>query len=343
MLDLATCGLLHTYLGRSLRGWHGFADEAHRVKTRWGRDYAAFCDEHGYSKVIQVVVRAPVSVIPITDLRRTHAEDSERLNEKLRYGRKRISPGFSCDIISAEVASVAEDGAEVDLHFHLAARASLADCFEMKRYFEHASWSWWDSLTGGSEGIERYPGALASYDSKGLAEAIRRASSGDNAFSPGNLAELHRQTRRIAMTRASGSFRIWKGEMNKAGLVVIENADGHVAVRPKRKLCTLPRQRDALFTTTGARLLRLTLHDFGDGELRPAIRVRGRQGISFQEVSETYDVSAAVDAARWALLKENTTIPESSLDDIATHPQLSSSQPLSPPLASMGCALAIPW
>jgi len=94
MLDLATCGLLHTYLGRSRRGWHGFADEAHRVKTRWGRDYAAFCDEHGYPKVVQVVVRAPVSVIPLVDLRRTHAEDSERLNEKLRYGRKRISSGY---------------------------------------------------------------------------------------------------------------------------------------------------------------------------------------------------------------------------------------------------------
>ncbi len=329
MLDLATCGALRTYLGRPRRGWHGFADEAHRQKTQYGREYAAFCGQHGIAKAIQVVVRPPVSVVPINDLRTVHAQDSKRLGEKLRYGRKRIAPNLACDIVSAEVRALAPHGSEVDLHFHLAVRGTLEDCMEIRRYFQAANWSWWDSLSGGSQETERYPGALAQYQSKGLAEAIRRASSSGAAFSPANLAELHRQTRRVAMTRATGSFRSWKGQLARDGMIVVEGDDGRISVRERRRLHTLARGRDQLFTSSGARLLRLALHDFGDGLMRPAIRVRGREDITFAEVAVTFDVIDAIEAARQALSMGNTAIPESSLRH---RPQgLEHGQPRPPP------------
>lgn len=314
MLDLATCGALRTYLGRPRTGWQGFPDEAHRRKTQWGREYVAFCRQYDITKATQVVIRAPVSVVPLKDLRMVHARESARLGEKLRYGRKRISPKFACDIVSAEVTVLAPQGSEVDLHFHLAVRGTLEDCLEMKRYFEAAGWAWWDSLSGGSAENERYLGALAQYQSKGLADAIRRANSNGEAFSPVNLAELHRQTRRLAMTRATGAFRTWKGDLARDGLVVVEDDDGRISVRERRKLHTLARGRDQLFTSTGARLLRLTLHDFGDGTMRPAIRVRGHENITFAEVAMTFDIIGPIEAARQALSKGNTAIPESLID-----------------------------
>jgi hypothetical protein len=69
--------------------------------------------------------------------------------------------------------------------------------------------------------------------------------------------------------------------------------------------------RERLFTTTGASLLRLTIYDFGDGIMRPAIRVRGREDITFAEIAETYEIRDAVAAARRALLSlGKTAIPE---------------------------------
>jgi hypothetical protein len=200
----------------------------------------------------------------------------------------------------------------VDLHFHLTIRASVEDCHAMRAYFHGAGWAWWDSLTGGSPEVARYPGALAMYSSKSLAEAIRRAEGDGVSFSPQNLTELHRQTRHLAMTRPMGAFRTWKGQLERDGLVVVEEEDGRLAVRPRRRVSTLARLRDRLFTTTGARLLCLTLHDFGDGTMRPAIRVRGRQDVPFQEIEETYEVAEAVLAARRALVLGSTAIPESS-------------------------------
>jgi hypothetical protein len=313
MLDLATCGALRDYLGRQRRRWHGFADEAHALKAKWGREYAAFCGAEGITRAIQVVVRAPMSVVRLTELREVHARDSKRLGERLRYGRKRFAPGLTCDLVCSEVRVLAQHGAEVDMHFHLAARGSIEDFHEMRAYFHASGWTWWDSLTGGSEETERYPGALAQYESKSLAETIRQANEDGLAFSAENLAEFHRQTRHLAMTRAVGAFRRWKGELDRDGLAVIEEADGRVTIRPRRRLPAIARLRERLFTTTGARLLRLVLHDFGDGMMRPAMRVRGQEGISFGEIADTYQVAEAVAAAQRALLSSQATtaIPES--------------------------------
>lgn len=324
VLDLATCGALRDYLGRQRRRWHGFADEAHALKAKWGREYAAFCGEREITRAIQVVVRPPVSVIPLPNLRATHARDSASLGDRLRYGRQTVAPALACDLISAEVLAVAQHGTDVDLHFHLAVRGTLVDCQLMRTYFQRSGWSWWDSLTGGSKEAERYPGALAQYESKSLAETIRQANAGGAAFSPENLAELHRQTRRVAMTRATGAFRVWKGELAKDGRIVVEDETGRLSIRDQRRVPTLARLRERLFTTTGASLLRLTLHDFGDGVMRPAMRVRGRADISFAEIAATYAVADAVAAARHALLLlGNTAIPESQrwTDDGSERPR----------------------
>ena len=316
VLDLATCGALRDYLGRQRRRWHGFADEAHALKAKWGREYAAFCEQEGITRAIQVVIRPPVSVIPLPNLRATHARDSASLGDRLRYGRQTVAPALACDLISAEVLAMSQHGAEVDLHFHLAVRGSLGECELMRDYFQRSGWSWWDSLTGGSQEAERYPGALAQYESKSLAEAIRHAYAGGATFSPENLAELHRQTRRVAMTRATGAFRNWKGQLARDGRVVVEDHTGRLTVRDRRRVTTLARLRERLFTTTGASLLRLTLHDFGDGVMRPAMRVRGQEGITFAEIAATFDVADAVAAARHALLVlENTAIPELTRGD----------------------------
>ena len=312
VLDLATRGAMREFLGRQRRRWHGFADEAHALKARLGRDYAAFCGDHGITQAIQVVIRAPVSVILLADLRATHRRDSDSLSEKLRYGRRRIAPSLACDLISAEVLSVARHGADVDLHFHLAVRGNRADCERMRAYFQRTGWAWWDSLTGGSQETERYPGALVQYESKSLAETIRQANANGAAFSPENLAELLRQTRRVAMTRATGAFRKWKGQLAQDGLMVVEGEDGRIAIRERPRISAVARLRERLFTTTGASLLRLTIYDFGDGMMRPAIRVRGREGITFAEIAETYEIADAVTAARRALLSLGKTAnPES--------------------------------
>ncbi len=182
----------------------------------------------------------------------------------------------------------------------------------MRSYFEASGWSWWDSLTGGSAEIERYPGALAQYASKSLAEAIRDASEDGVPFSPKNLAELHRQTRHLAMVRPTGAFRAWKGQLERNRLVVVEDENGRLTTRPRRRMSTFSRLRDRLFTSTGSRLLCLTLHDFGDGTMRPAIRVRGRDDVTFGEIAATYEVADAVVAARRALISlGSTAIPES--------------------------------
>ena len=347
LLDLASCGVLREYVGRQRRRWSGFTDQAHALKAKWGREYAAFCDAQGIYKVIQVVVRAPVSVIALDCLRTMHARDSARLSDRLRYARKRIAPDLACDLIAAEVCSVSQQGAEVDLHFHLAIRASVNDCLAMRRYFESSGWAWWDSSSSDSIDAERHPGALAQYASKSLAEAIRKASASPLSFSPQNLTELFKQTRHLTMTRACGAFRAWKGLLHSKGLVVVEDENGQTGTRQRRKLCTLARMRDRLYTSTGARLLCLTLYDFGDGIMRPSMRVRGRPEISFEEVAATYEVADAVTAARLALSSlGSTAIPESTSetasgleqppsDPPSSSPPLNDRRPDKPPLQSV--------
>ena len=145
-----------------------------------------------------------------------------------------------------------------------------------------------------------------------MAEAIRDASKDGIPFSPENLAELHRQTRHLAMVRPTGAFRAWKGQLERNRLVVTEDENGRLTTRPRRRMSTFSRLRDRLFTSTGSRLLCLTLHDFGDGTMRPAIRVRGRDDVTFGEIAATYEIADAVVAARRALFSlGSTAIPES--------------------------------
>lgn len=320
MLDLATHGTLRDYLGRQRRRWRGFADEAHALKARWGREYAAFCNAYGIRRVVQAVVRAPVSAIPLSALHATHKQDSARLGDRIRYARKRFAPGLACDLIAAEVCAIARQGADLDLHFHLAIRANAEECYAMQRYFEASGWSWWDSLTGGAPNLERYPFALAQYASKSLAAAIKQANEDGCPFSPKNLAELHRQTRHMAMTRATGAFRIWKSQLAQQGLTVAENENGHLVTRGVHRRPQLAGPRSQLSATTAIRLLRLVRHDFGDGLLRPALLVRGPESLSFRQVSDVYDVTDAIAAAQCSpVYLKNTSIPESQETSAPTH------------------------
>jgi hypothetical protein len=309
--DLATCGGLRDNVGRPRRRWRGFADQAHAFKNVCSREYTAFCREQGFTHAVQVVVRAPVSIILLQDFRTTHASQSAKLLDKLSYCRKRVAQGFACDLIAAEIRPLNLNGSSLDLHFHLVARADLAACQRMRAFFERAGWTWWDSLTEGTQSAERHPGALAQYVCKSLAGAIHNAGT-DQGFSVENLAELFNQTRRIAMARAIGTFRTWKGQLARGGLGVVEGECGQIDIRQRARVPRVARSRERLFTTTGASLLCLTVHDFGNGLLRPAIRVRGRQDISFSEVAQTYDIMGSVIAARRLVpFLESTAIPDS--------------------------------
>jgi hypothetical protein len=214
----------------------------------------------------------------------------------------------------------------------------------MRVYFEASGWAWWDALTGESPEVQRYPGALAQYATKSLAEAVRRADADDVPFSPENLAELYRQTRHLAMNRPVGAFRTWKGELERKGQVVIEDDKGQIVVRPRRRISTLARLRDRLFTNTGARLLCLVLHDFGDGTMRPAMRVRGREDISFKEISDTYELNDAVLAARRALsIQGSTAIPESPSQGIPNEPGNPPGRPSSVVRLACDAHFEVPW
>jgi hypothetical protein len=314
MLDLASWGALRDYLGRQRRSWSGFADQAHALKARWGREYDAFCLDKAFSSVVQVVVRPPEPVFPLQFLRARHLKESARLGDRLRYGMQRTAENFECDIISAEVRSAAAEGSNIDLHFHLTARADARGCDAMRLYFEASGWTWWDSLSGGVRLDHRSPGALAQYSSKALADTIRRACAGPFAFSPENLAQLMRQTRCIAMTRAVGAFRRWRARLEKDGIAVRAGDSW------RRTICRrIPSARDACLRDRlgdghDLRLLCLTLHNFGDNVLRPAARVAGKEGVSFDELARVYDISEAVLAARDALITQETAaIPDTSL------------------------------
>lgn len=337
LLDLASEGLLHEHLGRPRRRWSGFADQAHAAKAQWGREYAAFCQAHNIRRVVQVVLRAPASIVPLAELRASHARDSARLGERLRYGRQRFAPSFKMDLVSVHIKPVGRRGDKVDGHFHLVVRASRHDLQAMRRYFEASGWSWWDSVTGGSGELARYPGALSQYITKGLAAAV--AAEGGTAFSPENLVELHRQTRYLALSRATGQFRAWRSDLTRHGLVVVEGQDGRPAVRPARRAPTSPRfRRRMLAGTASPQLLRLVEHDFGDGILRPAALVRG-SATKFCDLAHAYDIRHAVLAARTALLdniKGNAPTPESVLRPCGAraHP---------PPRGDMEGLSAPPW
>jgi hypothetical protein len=297
MLDLATEGALLDALGRPRRRWSGYADQAHAARAKWGREYALFCEHQGFTGVVQVVVRSPNARIDLGNLHAEHARQSARLNERLRYGRARFAPGFACDIIAAEIGAMEEDGGVLDLHFHLAVRASASDLMAMAAYFGRSGWNWWDPVTSRAVDLHFDPGGLASYIGKGLAHALKPAAS-DCAFSTCNLALLHDQSRGLAMTRSTGAFRAWKAELERANQIVVEDQSGRLTLRPRRQRRSVSLFRERLRVGTGLQLLRFCLHDFGDGMRRPALLVRGHVRMRFADVAEAYDVSTAIHAAR---------------------------------------------
>jgi len=311
MLDLASEGALRDTLGRPRRRWSGYADQAHVAQARWGIEYALFCERQGFSRVVQVVVRSPDSRINLGDLHAEHARQSARLSEKLRYGRARFAPGFACDIIAAEIRPIEKNGDVLDFHFHLAVRASAGNLMAMAAYFSRSNWNWWNPAIAADAELPSDPGQLASYLGKGLAHALKPAAL-DCAFSPGNLAVLHQQSRGLAMTRTTGAFRVWKAEVACGRKIAVQDQDGRIVLRPRRPGSGIGQFGERLRAGTGLQLLRFCHHDFGDGIRRPALLVRGRETMRFAEVAEFYDVSSAIEAARVAVtdLLLNTAIRE---------------------------------
>ena len=312
LLSLTDEGCLREALGQQRRRWSGFADQACQGQAKWGREYAAFCAARGISRVVQVVIRSPDSMVKLVDLRADHSAQSARLNDRLAYGRKRFAPAFTCDIVAAEILSVAPGGDILDLHFHLAVRASPDGLRAMAAYFKRSGWSWWDAVTAPSPERHDEPGSLAHYVAKGLAHALLRPGDGGRALSPGNTVELFRQTHGLALTRSTGAFRTWKAELERDGLVVAEDRHGRFALRPRRRTASAPRFRNRMLAGTTPQLLRLCVHDFGDGVRRPAMLIRGDSAVTFADVAASYDLSIAVASARHALTDtlRNTSIPE---------------------------------
>lgn len=320
---------LHDFLGRPRRAWWGFADHAHTQKVQIGREYGCFTAQRGIDTVIQVVIRPPEFETDLADLASWHCRYSEALGDKLRYARKTRAPGLRWDLVSAEVVNIGRGGWLLDGHFHLTTRGADDDELALiQAYFERRGWTFWFRDAEDEEAGE-HPVALAQYQAKGLAAAI---GDGDDWW-PDALAELRRQTRNIAMTRATGEFREWKTENTTNGLTVVEDRDGKPVLAPRRT--EAPRLRRKLQQSTAMVALRLCVHDFGDGLYRRAIRVRAPAGVSLAQVAAVYDLTD--------LIKGSTAIPES-------HPQaVAPTIPPTPPVAPTATTPAawqpadIPW
>ncbi len=77
---------------------------------------------------------------------------------------------------------------------------------------------------------------------------------------------------------------------------MLHHAPGHdLAKRPR---LIVSRFREKLRSSSCPQLLRLCVHDFGDGVLRPALLVRGIANVTFADVAEAYDISAAIKSAQ---------------------------------------------
>lgn len=294
--DLRDC------LGRPRRAWIGYPDHAHCLKTKVGREYALFADANGIDRVTQVVIRPPESTFDLKQLAARHARDSATLGEMLRYARKTRAPDLAWDLVSAEIENVGRCGWDVDSHFHLTVRAAGDDdLLRVAAYFEARGWTFWFSSEKDLSTV-LHPVALVQYAGKGLADALLGS---DNEWRPDALAELRRQTRGLAMVRATGAFRKWKSQIGKEGLVVVEDRDGKPMMAPRRVVGD--RLRRKLRETCSFIALRLCVHDFGDGLFRRAIRVRGTGHVTVADVAAVYDLSHSDLTSS----KVNTAIQES--------------------------------
>lgn len=275
-------------LGRARRQWSGYPDHAFAAKTAWGRDICLFADTHGIQDVVQVVVRSPWSVVGLEHLHDWHANESSRLSEMLRYCRKSRAPSLECLLIAVEVGNAGEGGWLLDAHFHLTVvGVTDEELAAVKTFFTKRGWTFWFEAKDDAT-VGRHPAALVQYSAKGLAHAIQDGPE----WSPDALAELRRQTRRLAMVRATGRFRQWKGEVAAAKLTVEENEDG------SPELYERPRRRDFARRQPGtdmqARILRFCVHDFGDGVLRRAALVDAPPDTTLSDLEHAYDLSRVI-------------------------------------------------
>lgn len=282
--------------GRPLRRWAGFPSQSHSTQAKRALFYTAFAAQRGIDRVYQIRVAAPVCSIPLTALRRAHAETSRRVMDRLRYWLERNTSRLRVDMIAAEVVRDGKDC--VYLHFHLITRVGThAELATLRRFWTTTrsglptGWDWWDSSMDADDEeeesrTERHPAALVHYVAKGLAAAL------DDDWTPEELAEVWRQTRGVAMVRATGEFRRWLGDLERAGLTVRRGDYGAAIVVPKRpQRLRIRRHREKLFQSVGFSVLhRLEEYDFGDGVRRRAWLVRGYSGLTMGDIASVYDL-----------------------------------------------------
>lgn len=312
-------------IGRALRRHQMFPSQSRRAKVRHGLYYTVFAGEQGITAVRQIRVAAPVCSLPLDALRRVHGDTSRRMVERLRYGIRRYAPGISVDLIAAHIQR--DSDGRVYLHYHFVARGGTDEEWaDLEAYWiggtgrPETGWLWW--AAGDSGRLDRHPAALVQYAAGGLAEEL------DEDWTPEELAELWRQTRGVALVRATGEYRAWLGRLEADGMTVKRHPDHGAAQKvPRRPAVRVRRLREALFTSTGFRVVRLCRHDFGDGMRRETWHVRGRPDVTAEEIRAVY-----VDPCSST---EGTPIPESP--PVAPHPNdetvAASPRPFSPAAA----------
>ena len=250
----------------------------------------------------------------------------------LRYARKSRAPTLTWDLISAEITNVGENGWVVDGHFHLTSRGADDDAFrQVQEYFEARGWTFWFTPAD-ADNLSRYPAALTQYMGKGLADSVVNTN---NRWEPQALAELRRQTRHLALVRATGQFRRWKAEVAGNGLTAVEDQDGKPMLAPRRVIGE--RLLRKLRQSTSFIALRLCVHDFGDGLFRRAVRVRGTGLVTLAEVATVYDLSHVTSS------KENTAIPKSDPLPPSAPPSLPPPDPGGPPPPPPQGDDDVPW
>ena len=304
-------------LGRALRRSQMFASQAFAAKIRHGLRYTAFTAKHGIDKVRQIRVAAPACSVPLDALRHAHADTSRRVADRLRYGVKRHAPGVAVDLISAHIKRDG-DGC-VYLHFHVVARGGTpAEWAALERYWigawDHPTgWLWWHT-NDEDERLDRHPAALVQYAAAGLAEEL------DEEWTPEELAELWRQTRGLSLIRAVGEYRRWLGDLDRNGLTVRRGEYGVAEIVPRRPVVRVRRLRESLFRSSGFTVLRLVMHDFGDGVLRESWHVRGRPDVTASDVRAVY-----------ATFTDTTANPESSSSPAPSPSKSNTPAPVSRP------------
>lgn len=271
-------GLYSECWGRPLRRWLGFVSQAHTEANRKALRYQVFCAVKGIRDVVQVRVSPPACRVPLHEVRGAHGYWSDKLTDRLRYACRRIAPDLRVDIVDAHVC---RDSAWTGyLHFHLAVRGRPEAFAAFEEYLTRGSWDVWYPENSG----DHHPAALAWYDASGLT-----ASAQNEEWSPEELAELYRQTRGLAMSRAVGEYRQWvHEELASLDQTVIRQKDGSGKIVPRCPRLRVQRLKSALFQSVGFVAIRRAMHDFGDGRKRATWVVRGRPDVTINEIWAVY-------------------------------------------------------